>query len=1210
MTFDTAGERLARGLRDVRRRWFLVVWLRLVAWWLAATLTAWVAAAVVIAVANPTGTSLIALEVAVGLISIAALFTLSWQWRRRPSNLQVARYAEERVPEMEERLISAADLLDTPAPSRVQQLVLAEGARLVESLEVHRVIPGPVLRRQALAVVVALLAIGVAFHFSRPHLMRGWQTAQALWFPDTLSLEVRPGDARVVEGGALPLTVRIVGADADAWDAPVLLQATAPHLRDAAPLSRDGDTFSAVVPAGQHSFTYRVVSGTLASAEHRVTVRRQPRVDRISLRYEYPGFSGLAPHVDDEGGDVFGPAGTRVTVQVHTLDAVASGALTLAGAPVALESRGPRMLEGQFTIAADDAYRVKLDDGEGLTSQGDTEYFVRVMEDRPPDVRILRPGGDAKVTRLEEVVIEARADDDHGLSRFELVYAPRGGNERVVPLSRGGGTSATGQHTVFVEDLDVRPGDFVSYYARARDISRGKRSTETRSDIFFLEVRPFNEEFEAAQSQAGMSGAGGGEFEDLTKLQKDIVVATWRLDRRQASGAGRSAADIKAVAKSQADVKARAAQLAARMSAPPAARTRRGQTPPSPPASTPTPSGPTPMERAVEAMERAQTALESLDTTRALPHENAALNELLKAEAEVRRRQVARQNQSRGGRGGQSGNQDLSALFDQELQRQQQTNYEQRQSSTESRQDKSEDETLRRLRELAARQDQVNREQRELARRRDQVSAEEMKRRLERLTREQEELRRQAEDLARRLETTRQQSGQRSAQNQEREGGQTGEQAGQQSQSGQRSGESPSGSASGEAGGGSDSQRLREAASEMARAAGELQRESPSGASERSQRALDRLRAAERGLQGEQPDERRRAAADVQAEARQLADAERQLAQQADAAAGSGDREAVERLARQQSGLADRAEALERAASALANREAKSATDAARGSSASRTPDVTRRAARDLASERLAERMREGASSAREASRTGDAAAAARQLAAGGRALAQPLDRLAEALSQASGVDPESRRLSDALARARGLRDRLTAADRQAQSSQGQQGQRGQEGQEGQRGQRSGPGQQAQQGRQGQGDSSPASGQAGSRGEGGQGTGSAGLTGGAQGEFVRDLRQQHDLVDALRRGDASFARLWQSLESWTPSTSAPGTEPWKQDRAKWEELKKGVTAALERFEANTAARLAERDARQRLDAGADERAPDAWRRDVADYFRAIAKRPQ
>ena len=49
----------------------------------------------------------------------------------------------------------------------------------------------------------------------------------------------------------------------------------------------------------------------------------------------------------------------------------------------------------------------------------------------------------------------------------------------------------------------------ITYYARARDVARGKQSSETRSDMFFLEVKPFNEEFVAAQSQA-MGGGGAG----------------------------------------------------------------------------------------------------------------------------------------------------------------------------------------------------------------------------------------------------------------------------------------------------------------------------------------------------------------------------------------------------------------------------------------------------------------------------------------------------------------------------------------------------------------------------------------------------------------------------------------------------------------------------------------------------------------------------
>ena len=55
----------------------------------------------------------------------------------------------------------------------------------------------------------------------------------------------------------------------------------------------------------------------------------------------------------------------------------------------------------------------------------------------------------------------------------------------------------------------------------------------------------------------------------------------------------------------------------------------------------------------------------------------AALNALLQAQAEIRKRQVTQQQQNAGGGGvGNRQGQDLSNLFDRELKRQQRTNYE------------------------------------------------------------------------------------------------------------------------------------------------------------------------------------------------------------------------------------------------------------------------------------------------------------------------------------------------------------------------------------------------------------------------------------------------------------------------------------------------------------------------------------------------------
>src|SRR5699024_1863164 len=105
---------------------------------------------------------------------------------------------------------------------------------------------------------------------------------------------------------------------------------------------------------------------------------------------------------------------------------------------------------------------------------------------------------------------------------------------------------------------------------------------------------------------------------------------------------------------------------------------------------------------------------------------------------------------------------------------------------------------------------------------------------------------------------------------------------------------------------------LRDASEEMQAAAGELRRDDPRQASARSARAAERLRGLERQLQGQSPDERRRALGDLQLEARQLADRQRQVGEDASASRdGGAAADAARRLAAEQERLADRADRLE-----------------------------------------------------------------------------------------------------------------------------------------------------------------------------------------------------------------------------------------------------------------------------------------------------------
>jgi len=295
---------------------------------------------------------------------------------------------------------------------------------------------------------------------------------------------------------------------------------------------------------------------------------------------------------------------------------------------------------------------------------------------------------------------------------------------------------------------------------RARDLTRGTRPNEARSDIFFLEVKPYEQEFALAQSQAAASGGGGrNSIDELVGAQKEIIVATWKLDRRgQAAKGAKSEQDIRSVAKAESELKARVEQASSAFREgtmrDPRRRTpqRGGRGAPPPPE--PLRAGETlpeedQMTAAAGAMGQAVGSLEDLRTADARAPEMEALNHLLKAQADVKKREVTRQ-QSGSGNASNRSNYDLSTLFDKELQKQQQTNYETR-STAEQRDDPNQS-ALDKVRELAQRQDELLKQQQELARNRAQMSEEEIRRQLEKLTREQSELRQRAEEIARQMQ--------------------------------------------------------------------------------------------------------------------------------------------------------------------------------------------------------------------------------------------------------------------------------------------------------------------------------------------------------------------------------------------------------------------------------------------------------------------------
>ena len=111
-------------LHAVRRRWRIVASLRAIRRALLLAAVVLFAAAVAEWLVQPGDAALLVLGAA-AVIGIAAACVLSaWPLRARPADRQIARFVEERVPGLDDTLITAVDLRDRPTNQVFAPLVV------------------------------------------------------------------------------------------------------------------------------------------------------------------------------------------------------------------------------------------------------------------------------------------------------------------------------------------------------------------------------------------------------------------------------------------------------------------------------------------------------------------------------------------------------------------------------------------------------------------------------------------------------------------------------------------------------------------------------------------------------------------------------------------------------------------------------------------------------------------------------------------------------------------------------------------------------------------------------------------------------------------------------------------------------------------------------------------------------------------------------
>jgi len=676
--------------------------------------------------------------------------------RQRVSDEQVALYVRENTG-VDAALLSAvefgspeqrrgdADVSPQFVEKLVEEVVLRAPeigfGKSVETSELRRV--SGVLGAVSMAVVaVGLLNPAFLLDGAR-RLLTPFARVAA---PEPYTIQVMPGNDEVACGGDQLIAAALYGFDSDQVEISFKVG--------------DGDwdrqSMAADSATGAYQFMmfrlaadaeYFVEASGVRSPLYRLEVVDVPYVERIDLELLFPEYSGLSPQLIEDGGDIAALAGTRARLHITPTVDVPGGSVRIEWLatdddddaslvetlPLQAGATGLRV---ELEVSRSGYYRVELTDFDGTPHEASSEYLIEVLADQPPTIAFDTPGRDVSVTSIEEVFTEVSAEDDYGLASVDLIYSINGGDRHTVPLLQSSGAnprSLTAGYTFYLEEETLEPGDFIVYFASAQDSRAVGEARPRTTDLYFLEVQPFDRRFQQADAGGGGGGGGGGQGGGLglARRQREVVSATFKI-ARDAEGLSdeQMTDDLEFLAGVESDLREQVQQAQAQAQFGGLGSDEDSL------------RGIDYLAEASQALGEAAGELTGHDADGALLPEQRALQQLMRFEALFVDLQVS-MNQGGGGGGGAAGDMsELEEMFEgqaDELDNQYESVRRERQDET----DNAVDEAMQRLTELARRQQQeIERQRAQGARAPNQGGGQA----------QQRQIAEQAEELARELE--------------------------------------------------------------------------------------------------------------------------------------------------------------------------------------------------------------------------------------------------------------------------------------------------------------------------------------------------------------------------------------------------------------------------------------------------------------------------
>ena len=457
----------------------------------------------------------------------------------------VALNVERQHQDLEDRLVSALQFgeeeTEDPIKSHLLQRLVTDAVERTEGIDFRTTVDKSKKYKHIGIVVAALVGCAlIALIFptelntSLNRLLSPWEKTEPVF---TTKLTVEPGNARILRGRSLAINLEVTGKAADkarlVYTKGDPAADTEPQRQEIDMVRIEGEKrkFGYEIFNINENMEYYVTANGTESERYTVEVFDMPKLTAIEIAYTYPEYTKLKPIIQQGEGNIRAVAGSQAEVRITTNKAIESATLTVeAEDPVPMIILDGRTLTTTLDVLNDGKYTVKLLCVDGFNNQTPIEYTITAIPDEPPEIVIKEPGRDIKATKLEEVRVLAEATDDYGIENMTLMYSIGSGEARELPVETvevKAEKIISGAYVFYLEELDVEPGELISYYAQATDNNTRTGPGTSTSELYFIEVRPFNERYMQMDAE-GQQAQEGQPFPNLIADQRTIIKKTWK----------------------------------------------------------------------------------------------------------------------------------------------------------------------------------------------------------------------------------------------------------------------------------------------------------------------------------------------------------------------------------------------------------------------------------------------------------------------------------------------------------------------------------------------------------------------------------------------------------------------------------------------------------------------------------------------------------